>query len=170
MRAAAGFRAALLAAVAADGSATSPATAHFWRNDSANLAVTAAWNRYLAATPLSDDVTSPDITDSPPVSLSWSIGTDMPAGNKDGVGCLIGHEFVVAGGAWENVTVRGQPPPQMPKTAPAFNPLMVYDTQSRTWSRGPEPPYVQGRGQGACTPTVRPTPHPTPPLQPCHGC
>ena len=30
--------------------ALSPPAQHFWRNDSANLALTAAWNRYYAAT------------------------------------------------------------------------------------------------------------------------
>lgn len=77
----------------------SPPRQHFWRNDSANLALTAAWNRYYAATPFSWDVTSPNISDAPPVALKWSVGTDSPLGQKDGHGCLFANRyFVIAGG------------------------------------------------------------------------
>ena len=59
---------------------------------------------------------------------------------------------MVAGGGWANLSVAGAPPPPPPsKTAPAFNPLYIYDTVDDRWSRGPDPPYVQGRGQGGCS-------------------
>ena len=79
-----------------------------WRNDSANLALTAAWNDFLAATPFSADTPSPDVVDTPPVSLRWSLGSDMPWAQKDGVGCWLTDvgEFVVTGGLWINVTGR----------------------------------------------------------------
>ena len=66
-----------------------------WRNDTANLALTAAWNDLLTATPWSLDITSPDTTDAPPVALEWSLGTDMPFAQKAGpVASAMRHGFV----------------------------------------------------------------------------
>ena len=130
-----------------------PSTAPVWRNDSANMELVRRWNSYLSATPFSDDVSGAAVSDEPALALDWSLGRDMPYGQKDGVGCLIGSEFVTQGGGWSNVTVRGVPPPKLAKDAPSFSPLFVYDLRRRTWRRGPDPLYVQGRGQGTCTNT-----------------
>ena len=63
-------------------------------------------NNFLAETLFSVDVTSPSISDRPPVSLQWSLGRDMPFAQKDGTGCwLAEHQaFLVTGGLWLNVT------------------------------------------------------------------
>ena len=132
---------------------TTPAIAPFWRNDTANIELVSRWNAYLQSTPLSDDVSGAAVSDDPPLTLEWSLGQEMPYGQKDGAGCLIGSEFVTQGGGWANVTVRGVPPPKLPKDSPSFSPLFIYDMQHRTWRRGPDPLFVQGRGQGACTNT-----------------
>lgn len=116
-----------------------------WRNDSANLAVTRGWNKYLGATPFSDDVSGPAISDSPPVALEWTLGVDHPTHTqKDGHGCWIGTEFVVAGGLWET---RGSDSP----APPAADAAWAYDTLTDGWSKLPNPPFVQTRGTGACT-------------------
>jgi hypothetical protein len=60
------------------------------------------------------------VSDDPPLSLEWSLGQEMPYGQKDGAGCLIGSEFVTQGGGWVNVTVRGVPPPKLPKDSPCL--------------------------------------------------
>ena len=117
-----------------------------WRNDSANLLLTKLLNKYLAATPLSDDVTGPSISDQPPVSLDWSLGPDLPhMAQKDGVGCWIGSDFVVAGGLWEPLD--GPHKPTIPPTR-----AMRLDTVSMSWSLMPDAPFAQTRGTGACTP------------------
>ena len=43
-----------------------------------------------------------DISDAPPIFLEWTLGTDMPVAQKDGVGCWLtaADAFVVAGGLW----------------------------------------------------------------------
>eukprot|EP01047_Picozoa_sp_COSAG01_P061961 COSAG01_NODE_7808_length_3047_cov_3.984396_1_plen_126_part_00 len=68
---------------------------HFWRNDTANLALSAAWNSYYSATKFSWDVTSPNISDDTPFSLKWSMGSDAPLGWKDGHGCLFAGRYFV---------------------------------------------------------------------------
>ena len=92
----------LLLQLLSSGLAMSPPSSHFWRNDSANLALAAAWNRecaaccdghrsalrvdaaprlaagYYDATPFSWDVTSPNVSDAPPIGLDWSMGRDGP--------------------------------------------------------------------------------------------
>ena len=95
----------------------------FWRNDSANLALVAAWDSYLAATPLSDDVTSTAVSDEPPVKLSWSLGAEMPHGQKDGCSCFIGHELVTQGGGFGDAP--WSTPSNVNKSSPAFNPLYI---------------------------------------------
>ena len=98
-----------------------------WRNDSQNLAVTAAWNDYLAAVPFTDDVSGASISDRPPVSLSWTLGVDHPTHTqKDGHGCWIGTDFIVAGGLWET---RGSNSPAPPAADTAY----AYDTLTSSW-------------------------------------
>jgi hypothetical protein len=123
-----------------------------WRNDSANIALTAKWNQYLAATPFSDDV-SGAISDQPPIALDWSLGTDHPTrAEKDGIGCWIGDEFVIAGGLWEPLKdngryVGGRKPPK-PKP---INEAWAYNAQHDSWAQLPSPPFLQSRGTGTCT-------------------
>ena len=125
--------------------ASQPFEPYAWRNDSQNLAVTRGLNKYLAATPFSDDVSGAAISDSPPVALEWSLGTDHPTHTqKDGHGCWIGTDFVVAGGLWET---RGSDSPAPPAADTAWR----YDTLSDSWSKLPNPQFVQTRGTGACT-------------------
>eukprot|EP01051_Picozoa_sp_SAG22_P018564 SAG22_NODE_3162_length_1889_cov_1.432402_1_plen_379_part_00 len=127
-----------------------PSDPFTWRNDTANLELTERWNRYWAATPLSDDVSGPSISDSPPVSLSWSLGTDMPKyAMKDGAGCWIGNDFVLAGGLFEPHGLNDAHP--LPKSKQNPNLAFAYDTELDTWSALPPAPFKQTRGTGACT-------------------
>ena len=117
-----------------DQAALSPPDNHFWRNDSANLAVTAKWNQYLDATPFSWDITSPNISDAPPIGLSWSMGADSPMPMKDGHGCLFKERyFVISGGEWcypVSLSNTTQPdPPCIPDTK-----TFMYDILTHRWS------------------------------------
>ena len=78
----------------------------FWRNDTANLALTAALNEYISNVPftLTQDGS---VTDSRPLHLEWDIVGDMPNAFKDGVACWMAPdssfpegEVVIAGGLW----------------------------------------------------------------------
>lgn len=124
-----------------------------WRNDTANLLLTHAWNALLTATPWSIDLTSPDIVDTPPVALNWSLGTDMPVAQKDGVGCWLTDidEFVVTGGLW--APTNGSEPLGATNRADGahLNLAYSYNTRKDTWQQLPGPPWMPGRGTGACT-------------------
>ena len=78
----------------------------FWRNDSANLALTAAVNEYLAHTSLTG-MYDGNVTDARPFRLEWDVIGDMPYALKDGVACWMAPdaafpegEVVIAGGLW----------------------------------------------------------------------
>ena len=130
---------------------STPLSAHFWRNDSANLALTAAWNKYYAATPLSWDVTSTNISDTSPISLKWTLGIDSPLGWKDGHGCLFASRyFVIAGGVFTHVW---KGPGGVGIDAEAnLRTTTVYDTHIDTWNsiKMPDMPYTPLRTTGAC--------------------
>jgi hypothetical protein len=153
------FLTAMVAQLLRGAQAISPPHQHFWRNDSANLAVTASWNRYYAATPFSWDVTSPNITDTPPFALDWSVGTDSPLGQKDGHGCLFADRyFVIAGGVathtWtgpnggsttSDERVGADDDSKLPATS-----VTMYDMATDRWSMLPPMPYTPLRTTGCC--------------------
>lgn len=127
--------------------------APFWRNDSANLALTAAWNRYFQATPFSWDVTSPNITDTPPLSLRWRMGTDAPLGWKDGHGCLFaGRYFVVAGGVFTHILERPGGAEIEAEMDADIRTTVAYDTHTDRWDtiKIDDMPYTPLRTTGAC--------------------
>ena len=128
-----------------------PLTNGFWRNDSANVALAATWNRYYDATPLSWDVSSPtnSFSDAPPISLEWSVGRDGPP-QKDGHGCLFNDRYlVIAGGEWcHAVTLANTTQPDPPCVAGTRT--AMYDTKTDAWSELPPPPYTMFRTTGAC--------------------
>ena len=132
---------------------SSPSSTAFWRNDSANLALTASWNRYYDATPFSFDVTSPNISDTPPFSLDWSMGKDGPLGWKDGHGCLFGGRyFAIAGGVMTHVWSGPGGPGIEAEEEADIRTTIVYDTLTDTWDAkmiGPMP-YTPLRTTGAC--------------------
>eukprot|EP01052_Picozoa_sp_SAG31_P003299 SAG31_NODE_125_length_23649_cov_7.156202_17_plen_444_part_00 len=142
------------------GTPLSPPSQHFWRNDSANLALAAAWNRYYAATPYSWDVGSdsvgggdPAISDDPPFSLEWSIGRDAPIAQKDGHGCLFRNRyFAIANGIWCYVDTPVAPDWNGTHASPCVQGAMAmaYDLHRHTWSHLPAPPTGAGRTTGAC--------------------
>lgn len=134
-------------------------SAFSWRNDSANLALTARWNDLLTATPWSLDITSPDVVDTPPIALEWTLGTDMPMAQKDGVGCWLTDidEFVIAGGLWAPTNGSAKvatPDATDHDRGPHLNLAYAYNTKADTWQELPGPPWMPGRGTGACTPTA----------------
>jgi hypothetical protein len=108
-------------------------------------------NNFLAETPFSVDVTSPSISDRPPVSLQWSLGRDMPFAQKDGTGCwLAEHQaFVVTGGLWLNVTTTEELHAEA--NGAHFSQALSYNPVDDSWSHLPAPPWMAGRGMGACT-------------------
>ena len=115
-----------------------------WRNDVANLRLVKAWDDYLAQTPLTRDRSGP-VSDSPPVSLNWSVGrTDIPVGLKNGVACRFGDQIVIAGGLAYNTSAPNG-------TNRAWPWALVYNTEHGTWTTlEPAPPFTAGRTQGAC--------------------
>lgn len=132
----------------------------------AALVLIAAWNRYYAATPFSNDVTSLNITDMPPFALEWSLGTDAPLGMKDGHGCLFANRYlVIAGGVWTHLW----PGPGGPDSSSRLGSrrdgradgnrhpeidvrtTIAYDLFTDSWSTSlPKMPYTALRTTGAC--------------------
>jgi hypothetical protein len=120
-----------------------------WRNDSANLAVTAAFNKYLAHVPFTNTHDG-SVTDAQPIHLDWGIIGDMPEALKDGVTCWMAPdssfpegEIVIAGGLWPvGIAHMGG--------HNRLNYSFSYDVAMRTWRPLPLPPFTPGRTQGAC--------------------
>jgi hypothetical protein len=133
-----------------------PLGSHPWRNDSLNIALVAAWNEYLALTPLSREY-SGAISDAPPVSLDWDVGADMPIGWKNGVACRFGDQVVLTGGVYESSAVWLAKYDILPgfnlSTSPSTAPALLYDIKRKTWTPIKSPPFVPGRTQGACSDT-----------------
>ena len=123
--------------------------APFWRNDTANIAYTAALNTYLHHHNFSD-IHDGAVTDEQPVQLEWSVLGDMPEALKDGVACWTAPnaqypegEVVLAGGLWPvgvaHVSGHNR-----------LNFSFSFDIARRAWLPLPLPPYSPGRTQGAC--------------------
>ena len=121
-----------------------------WRNDSANVAITAAFNDYLRLTPFSNTHDGA-ITDAQPVRLDWSIIGDMPHAMKDGHACWMAPdsahpegEVLIAGGLWPTGIAHLHWGTQF------LNRSYSFDVARRQWTPLPLPPLVPGRTQGAC--------------------
>lgn len=121
-----------------------------WRNDSANVEITASLNEYLALVSWADDYDG-DVTDARPISLAWSVVGDMPHALKDGVACWVGPtaafpegEVLIAGGLWPTGIAHS------PSLNEHLNRSLSYDVATKRWRDLPLPPYVPARTQGAC--------------------
>ena len=130
--------------------ATAGAAAPPWRNDTANLAVTAALNAYLGAVPFTSQHDG-TVTDARPVRLDWDVAGDMPHALKDGVACWFPPgpgrpegQVLVAGGLWTTGIAH------MPGTHSILNRSYEYDVATGAWTALPPPPFTPGRTQGAC--------------------
>ena len=78
----------------------------------------------------------------------------MPFAQKDGTGCWLTDlgEFVVTGGLWMNVTKSMHDGLGAPETSgPHFSQALSYTPANDSWSSLPAPPWMAGRGMGACT-------------------
>lgn len=78
----------------------------------------------------------------------------MPSAQKDGTGCWLTDlgEFVVTGGLWMNVTKSMRDGLGAPETSgPHFSQALSYTPANDSWSSLPAPPWMAGRGMGACT-------------------
>lgn len=121
-----------------------------WRNDSANIAITASFNRYLSHVPLTR-MYDGSVTDEQPVQTSWSIVGDMPYALKDGVACWMAPsasftegEVLFAGGLWPQGIAHER------SIRVLRNRSFSYDVARKTWAPLPLPPFEPGRTQGAC--------------------
>jgi hypothetical protein len=137
--------------VLASGEAPVPGPpAPFWRNDSANVAMTAAFNEYLAETSFTG-IYDGSVTDARSVRMDWDVAGDMPRALKDGVACWMAPdgsfpegEVVIAGGLWP-VGIAHEKGEHV-----YLNHSYSYDVARQTWRPLPLPPFEPGRTQGAC--------------------
>ena len=144
-------------ATAATAAAPAGATAYVpgpppppWRNDTANMAITAALNAYLAETSFTSTYDGA-VTDAQPLKLAWDVAGDMPHALKDGVACWMPPdaafpegEVVIAGGLWPSGVAHE------PSVHVNRNRSYSYDVARNAWRPLSLPPYVPGRTQGAC--------------------
>ena len=124
-----------------------------WRNDSANVAITASLNKYLALTSFADSLDSKSIIDGRPISLDWSVVGDMPHALKDGIACwlppaagLPEGQVLIAGGLWPSGIAH------TPSFKEHLNYSFSFNVATKGWTTLPLPPFVPGRTQGACLP------------------
>ena len=123
-----------LQTVLADPSHADPNTTKTeWRDDVENLKVVEKINRAYARIPFSQEVAG--VLDERALTLSWSVGPNLPFPWKGGVAGRIGDSIVLAGGLW------------MPDRA---NRAFAYHLPTRQFSPIPAPPFETAYTQGAC--------------------